>query len=66
MTDNQILNFKPYQSLCYWLKILIFITIDKLEEFLSFFGYKINIKEFQKKNVSKKLGKFNEATKENF
>ena len=49
MTDNEILNFEPYKSLCYWSKnIDIFITIDKLEEFLSFFGYKINIKDFQK------------------
>ena len=65
MTDREILGFKPYRSLCYWSKnIDIFITIDKLEEFLSFFGYKINITEFPHKNVSKKIrGKFNEATK---
>ena len=65
MTDNEILNFVPYRSLCYWSKnIDIFITIDKLEEFLSFFGYKINIKDFPKQNISKKIrGKFNEATK---
>ena len=65
MTDSEILGFKPYTSLCYWSKnIDIFITIDKLEQFLSFFGYKINITEFQYKNVSNKIrGKFNEATK---
>ena len=65
MTDSEILGFKPYKSLCFWSKnIDIFITIDKLEEFLSFFGYKINITEFQYKNVSNKIrGKFNEATK---
>ncbi len=65
MTDSEILGFKPYRSLCYWSKnIDIFITIDKLKEFLSFFGYKINITEFQYKNVSNKIrGKFNEATK---
>jgi len=65
MTDDEILNFKPYKNLCYWSKnIDIFITIDKLEELLSFFGYKINIKEFSKQNVSLKIrGKFNEATK---
>ena len=64
MTDSEILGFHPYNSLCYWSKnIDIFITIDKLEEFLSFFGYKINITEFQHKNVSNKIrGKFNEAT----
>ena len=65
MTDSEILGFSPYRSLCFWSKnIDIFITIDKLEEFLSFFGYKINITEFQHRNVSKKTrGKFNEATK---
>ena len=65
MTDNEILNFRPYKSLCYWSEnIDIFITIDKLEEFLSFFGYKINIKDFPNQNISKKIrGKFNEATK---
>ena len=65
MTDGDILGFTPYKNLCYWSKnIDIFITIDKLEEFLSFFGYKINIKEFPPKNVSNKIrGKFNEATK---
>ena len=66
MTDSEILGFNPYRSLCYWSKnIDIFITIDKLEEFLSFFGYKINITEFQPKNVSNKIrGKFNEVTKQ--
>lgn len=65
MTDSEILGFKPYRSLCFWSKnIDIFITIDKLEELLSFFGYKINIKEFQHKNISNKIrGKFNEVTK---
>lgn len=66
MTDTEILGFKPYRSLCYWSKnIDIFITIDKLEEFLIFFGYEINIKKFQKKNASNKIrGKFNEHTKD--
>lgn len=66
MSDNDIINFKPYRSLNYWSKnIDIFITIDKLEEFLSFFGYNINIKDFRRRNVSKKnRGKFNEATKD--
>ena len=65
MTDKEILGFKPYRTLCYWSKnIDIFITIDKLEEFLSFFGYKVSIKEFETKNVSKKVrGTFNKVTK---
>jgi hypothetical protein len=65
MTDKEILGFKPYRTLCYWSKnIDIFITIDKLEEFLLFFGYKVSIKEFETKNVSKKVrGTFNKVTK---
>lgn len=65
MSDNEIINFKPYKNLYFWSKnIDIFITIDKLEEFLSFFGYNIDIKKFKKKNVSiKNRGKFNEDTK---
>ena len=65
MTDWDIFGFQPYRNLCYWSKnIDIFITVDKLEEFLYFFGYKINIKEFLPKNVSNKIrGKFNKATK---
>ena len=65
MTDSEILGFKPYNSLCYWSEnVDIFITIDKLEEFLSFFGYKIDITKYQPKNVSLKIrGTFNEATK---
>lgn len=66
MPDNHILSFRPYRSLCYWSEnIDIFITIDKLEEFLSVFGYNININEFEKKNISNKTrGKFNEETRE--
>ena len=65
MTDKEILGFKPYRTLCYWSKnIDIFITIDKLEEFLSFFGYKIDIINFEKRNVSNKIrGTFNKVTK---
>jgi len=65
MTDENITNFKPYASLMFWSKnIDIFITIDQLHEFLCFFGYFYNIKDFEKKNVSKKLrGVFNDFTK---
>lgn len=66
MSDKDIMNFTPYNSLCYWSKnIDIFITIDKLEEFLSVFGYNINKKYFEKVNVSKKdRGTFNQLTKD--
>ena len=65
MSDNDILNFRPYKTLHYWSKnIDIFITIDKLEEFLYAFGYEIDLKKYEKKNVSKKeRGAFNEITK---
>ena len=65
MSDKKIRGFSPYQSLCYWSKnIDIFITIDKLEEFLLCFGYTINLDMFEKKNVSKKeRGTFNDSTK---
>lgn len=62
LSDKDIISFEPYRTLCYWSQnIDIFITIDKLAEFLSVFGYKVNIKEFKKVNVSnKKRGKINE------
>ena len=65
MSDDEIRNFKPFRNLIYWSKnIDIFITIDKLSEFLSFFGYDINLNDFKKKNISiKNGGKFNDKTK---
>ena len=65
MTDENITNFRPYSTLIFWSKnVDIFITIDQLYEFLSFFGYSYNIKDFEKKNVSKKTrGTFNDFTK---
>ena len=64
MTDKEITNFIPFYTLSYWSKnIDIFITINKLPEFLSFFGYKIQ-NNIEKKNVSKKnRGRFNKLTK---
>jgi hypothetical protein len=64
MTDNEITNFSPYRSLVYWSKnVDIFITIDQLPEFLSFFGYKYNVSNFSPTNISKKeRGTFNEFT----
>ena len=65
MSDKEILNFKPFRTLCYWSKnIDIFISISNLEEFLKFFGYEVKLEKFKKVNVSKKTrGKFNEHTK---
>ena len=65
MSNKDIMNFSPYKSLLYWsTNIDIFITINKLQEFLSFFGYKYNSEDFRKLNVSKKeRGKFNKLTK---
>lgn len=56
MRPLQIKRFYPYQSLVYWSKnIHIFITIDKLQDFLRFFGYSYHPDEFKKQNVSKKV-----------
>ena len=64
MTDDEILNFKPYNSLVFWSKnIDIFITIEQLHEFLHFFGYKYDKNSYNKKNVSNKIrGKLNKKT----
>ena len=61
MTDDEILNFKPYNNLVYWSKnIDIFITIEQLHEFLHFFGYNYDKNSYNKKNVSNKIrGKLN-------
>ena len=65
MSDKEILGFTPYQSLEYWSKnIDVFITIDNLHNFLSFFGYNYKTNKYSKTNVSKKRrGKFNEVTR---
>ena len=64
MNDKNITKFKPYRSLVYWSKnVDIFITIDQLPEFLSFFGYKYDVNIFSRKKVSKKeRGTFNDFT----
>lgn len=56
MSDKEILNFRPYRSLTYWGKnIDIFITIDNLHSFLSFFNYSYDKNKYlPPKNVSKK------------
>ena len=65
MTRKEILSFRPFKTIKYYTRdVDIFITIDKLQEFLHFFGYKINIDDFGKKNVSPKTrGTLNAKTK---
>ena len=65
MSDEDILGFRPYHSLTYWSKnIDVFITIDKLHSFLSYFGYNYNTDRFKKQNVSKKnRGSLDEAAR---
>ena len=64
MSDKDITGFHPYHTLCYWGNhVNIFITIDKLHEFLTFFGYDYNPQEFVTKKVSQKTrGTFNNQT----
>jgi hypothetical protein len=64
--NKEITSFSPYNSLVYWSKnVNIFIEIEELHDFLSFFGHEYDVEEFEKQNVSKKTrGVFNSATRE--
>jgi hypothetical protein len=64
--DQQLTMFKEYRTLEFWSKnINVFITVDQLHDFLSYFGYHYDLTKFPKQNVSKKTrGKFNEFTKQ--
>ena len=66
MRDEEILNFRPYRTLTFCSKnVDIFILIDQLHEFLSFFGFEYDPKNYSKVNVSKKTrGTFSEETRE--
>jgi hypothetical protein len=66
MTDEDILGFKQYRTLNYWTKnVDIIITIEKLPTLLEYFGYKYDINEFKKVNVSNKLrGRINQENRE--
>ena len=68
MSDDEIFSKrrKPYCSLSFWCEnVDICITIDKLHEFLSFFGFNYDSNKYKKLNVSnKERGRFNEETKE--
>ena len=56
MTDKDILGFRnAYGNLTDWINIDIFIKVDQLQRFLSYFGYDYNINDYKKANVSKKL-----------
>lgn len=65
MTNKQIKGFSPYKTLVYWTKnVDIIITMNKLHELLTFFGYKYDESKYKRKNVSKKTrGKFDEDTR---
>uniref|UniRef100_A0A6C0E4C0 Uncharacterized protein n=1 Tax=viral metagenome TaxID=1070528 RepID=A0A6C0E4C0_9ZZZZ len=65
MSDDEILSFTPYKSLLYWTKnVDIIITIERLEEFLNFFGYFYDNNKYKKENVSvKSRGIFNNEVK---
>ena len=53
-TDEELLSYTPYRTLKYYSQnVDIFIKIDELENFLSFFGYK-NIPKTDRKNASKR------------
>ena len=66
MTKTDILTFSPFKTITYYTKdIDIFITIDKLEKFLHFFGHKVNVDAFKKQNVSPKTrGTFSDKTRQ--
>lgn len=53
-TDKELLSYTPYNTLKYYSQnVDIFIKIDELKNFLSFFGYK-NIPKTDRKNASKR------------
>ena len=55
MTDDEILGFRPYSTLIFWTtNVDIIITIDKLHELLSFFGYQYDEKSYIPINISVK------------
>lgn len=50
-----ILRFAPFKTLLFWTqKIDILITINQLEDFLQFWGYRYNSSSFMAKNISPK------------
>lgn len=65
LSNREITGFVPYNTLTYWgTNIDIFITIDKLHDFLSYFGYNYSENRYKRKNIStKNRGKFSESTK---
>lgn len=66
MTDKEILGFKPYRTISYWVKnVDIIITLANLHKMLEYFGYTYNVNEFKPLNVSKKLrGKLNQKNRD--
>ena len=55
MTDQEVLGFTPYRSLAYWTENAdIIITLDKLHDMLTMFGYSYDKELFTPQNVSTK------------
>jgi len=55
MTDQEVLGFTPYRSLAYWTENAdIIITLDKLHDMLTMFGYLYDKESFTPQNVSTK------------
>ena len=64
MRDHEILGFRPYKTQRYWSSnVDILITIDKLDAFLSTFGYRMGPAPARKNESEKTRGRFNSATK---
>jgi hypothetical protein len=66
MTDDEILNFLPYQTLSYWTKnVDIIITLNNLPKMLEYFGYTYDLDLFTPINVSNKIrGEFDQQNKD--
>ena len=64
MTNAEILDFKPFRTLEYWIQnVNIIITINNLPKMLNYFNYSYDKDSFKKQNVSPKLrGKFSIKT----
>ena len=64
MRDHEILGFRPYRTQRYWSSnVDILITIDRLDAFLSAFGYRVGPAPARKNESEKTRGRFDNATK---
>jgi hypothetical protein len=65
LRDSDMLNFGPFKTLVFWTaNIDILITIDQLEGFLEFWGYRYNASNFIPVNISPKTrGRLNSTAR---